>query len=808
MTEEVVGFQIDAKSIINRLRRGSKQLRIVTILGMPRLGKTTLATKVYNDHSISGHFSVCARTTMSETVNKMKMLLDLRKQTDPEKFSEVTDEMTEQDLADKVRRSLKGRPYLILLDDVWDIEAWDSLQESFPDDSMGSRILLTSRCLDISPQSMLDENPHEIRPLNEEESLELFQKKCVAAYGPLPPLGDLGTQIANFCKGLPLTILIVAGFLALVEAEDWAKVVESKVFFPHVRSLRFMYKEVSISQNISFAAHIYKLLRVLDLEQIDAGSVFPNEIGLLVQLAFLVIRGDPAIDRFRKKNRYSSSDLYELETISGLLIYYKDGMEGLLKKFPNIRKLKCELSKFDGFVGNIIKVVVPDYLNESAEITSHVFITTWRMEEEEFSKLRILKLKSRTLLSWSSDSDNQLGCLEKLVLNFCSSLTEMPICLDNISTLTMIEVAWCSDDVVESVKEIEEVEQEDLRNSDLKQPAFDHPLLKNHTIHTAPSFYPQGIFPDGGDSTNQITQLWQLKGSCPEGTIPIRRTKTDQEVINKYAKKRPPGSSSYRSSSSTNVTEGHEHVGAHVHDHYYHGAKASINVWQPYVQNDGEFSLAQIWVLRGSNSNLNTIEAGWQVFPGFYQDNRTRLFIYWTYDDYQHGCYNLMCPGFVQVSKRIVVGGTFGPVSTYHGDQFHIDLFIWKDSTQKSWWVSYQNVAFGYWPDFLFTNLKESADEIQWGGEVVNKKPNDQHTKTQMGSGHFAHKEGHGGSSYFKNLQVLDEFDNLRPAGEDDEIYTLVDSEADGCYDIALYKNRNDGDHFYFGGPGRNPKCP
>ncbi|KAJ6777878.1 PROTEIN putative (DUF239)-RELATED-RELATED [Salix koriyanagi] len=67
------------------------------------------------------------------------------------------------------------------------------------------------------------------------------------------------------------------------------------------------------------------------------------------------------------------------------------------------------------------------------------------------------------------------------------------------------------------------------------QPAFDHPLLKNHTIQTRPNFHPDGtkfeeskrVSGQKARSSKPITQLWHLKGRCPEGTIPIRRTKKD-----------------------------------------------------------------------------------------------------------------------------------------------------------------------------------------------------------------------------------------------------------------------------------------
>ena len=46
----------------------------------------------------------------------------------------------------------------------------------------------------------------------------------------------------------------------------------------------------------------------------------------------------------------------------------------------------------------------------------------------------------------------------------------------------------------------------------------------------------------------------------------------------------------------------------------YYGAKATLNVWEPKIQQPNEFSLSQIWILGGSfASDLNSIEAGWQV---------------------------------------------------------------------------------------------------------------------------------------------------------------------------------------------------
>ncbi|KAG5522128.1 hypothetical protein RHGRI_034351 [Rhododendron griersonianum] len=188
---------------------------------------------------------------------------------------------------------------------------------------------------------------------------------------------------------------------------------------------------------------------------------------------------------------------------------------------------------------------------------------------------------------------------------------------------------------------------------------------------------PKGENPDEMVSENH--QLWSLSGeSCPEGTIPIRRT-TEQDVlrassIQRFGRKiRRP----IRRDSSSN---GHEHAVGYVSGQEYYGAKASINVWAPRVANQYEFSLSQMWVISGSFGNdLNTIEAGWQVSPELYGDSYPRFFTYWTSDAYQAtGCYNLLCSGFVQTNNRIAIGAAISPRSSYKGGQYDISLLVWK----------------------------------------------------------------------------------------------------------------------------------
>ncbi|KAJ6303209.1 hypothetical protein OIU77_017149 [Salix suchowensis] len=92
------------------------------------------------------------------------------------------------------------------------------------------------------------------------------------------------------------------------------------------------------------------------------------------------------------------------------------------------------------------------------------------------------------------------------------------------------------------------------------QPAFDHPLLKNHTIQTRPNFHPDGtkfeeskrVSGQKARSSKPITQLWHLKGRCPEGTIPIRRTKKD-DILRAKSIERFGQEEAHQFSSSTQV---------------------------------------------------------------------------------------------------------------------------------------------------------------------------------------------------------------------------------------------------------------
>jgi hypothetical protein len=126
-----------------------------------------------------------------------------------------------------------------------------------------------------------------------------------------------------------------------------------------------------------------------------------------------------------------------------------------------------------------------------------------------------------------------------------------------------------------------------------------------------------------------------------------------------------------------------------------------------------------------------------------------------------------------------------------------------KDPKDGNWWFGYGSTVVGYWPSSLFPKLKDTAHSIQFGGEIVNDKVTGSHTSTQMGSGHFA-EEGEGKAAFVRNLEVVNTDHLLHPLTKDPEFLVIEPN----CYNIKGGSSEKWGQYFFYGGPGRNQKCP
>ncbi|XP_049410763.1 putative late blight resistance protein homolog R1B-17, partial [Solanum stenotomum] len=206
----IVGVEEDTNLILRKLTSGPADLDVISITGMPGSGKITLAYKVYNDKSVSSHFDLRAWCTVDQEYDEKKLLDKI--------FNQVSDSDTKLseniDVADKLRKQLFGKRYLIVLDDVWDINTWDELTRPFPEVEKGSRIILTTRKMEVALHGKLYTAPLNLRLLRSEVSWELLEKRAFGNESCPDELLDVGTEIAENFKGLPLVVDLIAGVIA------------------------------------------------------------------------------------------------------------------------------------------------------------------------------------------------------------------------------------------------------------------------------------------------------------------------------------------------------------------------------------------------------------------------------------------------------------------------------------------------------------------------------------------------------------------------------------------------------------------
>ncbi|KAH0678264.1 hypothetical protein KY284_019349 [Solanum tuberosum] len=224
---EVVGFDEEATKVINRLVEGAECLDVIPVVGMPGLGKTTLARKIYNDPKISREFFSYIWVFIGQsTCVKRDILFNILKG-----FTNSFDEFknrNEADITQEIRKRVaNGGKCLIVLDDVWDPNVVDFVKTVFPDNKKAHRIMMTTRHEDIARS--VNKYPHNLKFLDGDESFQLLEKRAFGVSRCPVELVEHGEAIVAKCSGVPLTIVVIAGALRGRMSEiDW-KVVRENV---------------------------------------------------------------------------------------------------------------------------------------------------------------------------------------------------------------------------------------------------------------------------------------------------------------------------------------------------------------------------------------------------------------------------------------------------------------------------------------------------------------------------------------------------------------------------------------------------
>ncbi|KAH0886831.1 hypothetical protein HID58_062927 [Brassica napus] len=189
-----------------------------------------------------------------------------------------------------------------------------------------------------------------------------------------------------------------------------------------------------------------------------------------------------------------------------------------------------------------------------------------------------------------------------------------------------------------------------------KQPAFQHPSLKNHKI--------QEIFSSYEDL--ERSDNYEKKEQCPKGTVPIFRQRN--------------GSESFHLNTTEYLGQHFAVIETMIDGSIYRGAEAEISIHSLNLQ-DNQYK-------NGPPGQLNSIEAGWAVHPRLYGDSGDGFG--------KTGCYNTQCPGFVVLSRNHRIGNQFLGSSVYGKTSHCFTLQIFQDVSSGNWVLKLDNEV-TYW---------------------------------------------------------------------------------------------------------------
>ncbi|KAJ4724322.1 Disease resistance protein [Melia azedarach] len=130
------------------------------------------------------------------------------------------EKMRAEDMERYLHKGLQGKSYLVVVDDVWHKEAWESLKRALPDNKNGSRVIITTRIRDVAER--LDERTyaHDLRFLSPDESWKLFCSKAFRGADVNKALEKLGREMVEKCDGLPLAIAVLGGLLSAKKPQE------------------------------------------------------------------------------------------------------------------------------------------------------------------------------------------------------------------------------------------------------------------------------------------------------------------------------------------------------------------------------------------------------------------------------------------------------------------------------------------------------------------------------------------------------------------------------------------------------------
>uniref|UniRef100_A0A453MPW0 Uncharacterized protein n=1 Tax=Aegilops tauschii subsp. strangulata TaxID=200361 RepID=A0A453MPW0_AEGTS len=119
-----------------------------------------------------------------------------------------------------------GNRYIFVMDDIWDIRTWEVIKCAFMDSHPESRLIITTRIVDVATKAG---GIYNMEPLSNDNSEILFYTRTYGgeALTSSNQHVEVTNKILKKCGGAPLAIITIASLLVGKQSEDWSKVYDA-----------------------------------------------------------------------------------------------------------------------------------------------------------------------------------------------------------------------------------------------------------------------------------------------------------------------------------------------------------------------------------------------------------------------------------------------------------------------------------------------------------------------------------------------------------------------------------------------------
>ncbi|XP_031257429.1 putative disease resistance RPP13-like protein 1 [Pistacia vera] len=212
---------------------GANKFRVIAIVGMGGIGKTTIARAVYHHNDLEGFEFDKAWVCVSQIFDILTISKNILRSL---KHSSSSNPNNLNEAQVELQKAVNGKKILIVLDDVWEVDyrKWEQLMSPFKAGAPGSTMIVTTRDTSVAKRIRCpDSDIYALQSLSDEACWSLFWEHALAigAAANVDLIADsIRKRVLERCSGLPLAAKTLGGLLHSKPINTWERILDSEIW--------------------------------------------------------------------------------------------------------------------------------------------------------------------------------------------------------------------------------------------------------------------------------------------------------------------------------------------------------------------------------------------------------------------------------------------------------------------------------------------------------------------------------------------------------------------------------------------------